>query len=292
MQKIAECCRHTGDAVFERQPFWNDHFYPVLCKDINSFDVQFGHEIALTIKTAKEQGRKLAMIFPVGPLGMYKWTVFFLKEWDINCDHLHGFNMDEWSDVNGKEMDMHTPGCFRKAMNEAFYTPLGKLAPPEQQRHFATQDELPQYSAKIAALKAEGAQLVTVFGIGRCFHIAFWEPHFAADFSNEQEWKNAAYRLGAKLHPITVEQNAQWWFKSLTPAAPSRANTIGPQLFLQSDKVIGGCFGQMGIAILTTLRYGPSMWVPSSYMPTMPGKLFFTSETIQPMTVEAFVDTI
>ena len=40
-------------------------------------------------------------------------------------------------------------------------------------------------SAKpIAALKKDGAKLVLVYGIGRMCHIAFWEPHFADEFSS------------------------------------------------------------------------------------------------------------
>ena len=54
---------------------------------------------------------------------------------------------------------------------------------PPKQRHFALKDELPTYADQIADLKKQGAKLVTVFGIGRVCHIAFWEPHFAAEFA-------------------------------------------------------------------------------------------------------------
>ena len=39
-------------------------------------------EIAMQIRLAKERGEKIAFILPVGPMGMYKWAVFFLKELD------------------------------------------------------------------------------------------------------------------------------------------------------------------------------------------------------------------
>ncbi len=92
--------------------------------------------------------------------------------------------MDEWSDENGKTLESTNPGSFQYAMENAFYGPLGELTIPVDQRNFATQDNLPTYPKKIAALRAEGAKLVTVFGIGRMMHIAFWEPHFAADFAS------------------------------------------------------------------------------------------------------------
>ena len=144
-----------------------------------------------------------------------------------------------------------------------------------------------------AKLKAEGAKLVTVYGIGRMFHIAFWEPHFAAEFDTLEAWKANAYRLGAKLHPLTIEQNAITSFKSRTTLVPCRANTIGPALFLSSDYCIGGCDGALGrgmmwqgMEVWVTLRHGPSKWLPSTFMPTLPGRLFFLKELAGPLVAD------
>ena len=290
LKKIDQCCSHKPGEVFERQSFWHQDFMPVACDDNVIFGVMMGHEIALTIKQARDSGKKLAVIWPVGPMGMYRWLVYYLKEWNVNCDHVYGFNMDEWSDATGTTLTSSNPGAFQNAMEEALYGPLGALTIPEGQRNFATKDNLPSYGEKIAKLKAEGAQLVTVFGIGRVFHIAFWEPHFAEEFSSVEEWKKPAHRLGAKLHPLTIEQNALHSFKSRTTMVPCFANTIGPGMFLQSDKIIGGCDGTysrglmwQGMSFWVTLRYGPDMWVPSSFMPTLPGKLFFIQDLAGPL---------
>ena len=37
-------------------------------------------------------------------MGMYRWAVYFLKEWNVSCDHVFGFNMDEWSDRDGRTL--------------------------------------------------------------------------------------------------------------------------------------------------------------------------------------------
>ncbi len=58
-----------------------------------------GHEIAREVQLARQANRPIAFILPVGPMGMYRWTVYFLTEWGVPCDHVHGFNMDEWSDA-------------------------------------------------------------------------------------------------------------------------------------------------------------------------------------------------
>ena len=142
-----------------------------------------GHEIARAIQRARSEGRQSALILPVGPMGMYRWAVYFLKEWDVPCDHVHGFNMDEWSDRDGNTLPPDNPGAFQNAMQPAFYGPLGARTVPESQRHFATADRLPTYAEQIAELKAKGAELVVIFGIGRVCHIAFWEPHFAGEFA-------------------------------------------------------------------------------------------------------------
>lgn len=295
LKKIDACCEASTNpkAVTKRQPHWNPKFTPIMCDCVQDFDMMLGHEIALEIKKARDVKRKLAMILPVGPMGMYRWAVYFLKAWNVKCDHVYGFNMDEWSDAQGNTLEPSNPGAFQYAMEHAFYGPLGKLTVPPAQRNFATKVNLQTYPGKIAALKKEGAKLITVFGIGRVFHIAFWEPHFAAEFKTVDEWKQQPYRIGARLHPLTIEQNAITSFKSRTTLVPCYANTIGPGLFLQSDSIIGGADGYMGrgmqwqgLSLWATLRYGPNMWMPSTFMPTLPGKLFFLKELAGPLVAE------
>ncbi|MEF3307326.1 glucosamine-6-phosphate isomerase [Paenibacillus sp. GYB004] len=293
MAKIDACCDHPAESIGERQSFWHRDFKPVPCENVHDFDMMMGHEIAQNIRRTKEAGKKLAMILPVGPMGMYKWAVYFLQEWNVDCAHVYGFNMDEWSDAEGNTLEPTNPGAFQYAMEQAFYGPLGALTVPPEQRNFATKANLPTYADKIAALKAEGAELITVFGIGRMLHIAFWEPHFAAEYDSSEAWSRDCYRIGAKLHPLTIEQNAITSFKSRTTLVPCRANTIGPGLFLQSDRIIGGCDGALGrgmmwqgMSLWITLRHGPDRWLPSTYMPTLAGKLFYLKELAGPLQAE------
>jgi glucosamine-6-phosphate deaminase len=293
LEKIDECCSHSPDRIFERQKHWHKDFEPVMCDDNTVFGVMMGHEIALSIKQARDEGKKLAIIWPVGPMGMYRWVVYFLKQWNVACDHVYGFNMDEWSDSTGTTLSTQDQGSFQNAMEDALYGPLDSLTIPEGQRNFATKENLPSYGDKIEKLRAQGAKLVTIFGIGRVFHIAFWEPHFAAEYSSLEEWKKPTHRLGAKLHPLTIEQNALHSFKSRTTLVPCFANTIGPGLFLKSDWIIGGCDGSYdrgmmwsGMSLWVALRYGPDMWVPASCMPTLPGRLFFFKELAGPLIPE------
>jgi glucosamine-6-phosphate deaminase len=293
LAKIDACCAHPASDINERRPWWHPHFEPVACASATDFDVMLGHEIARAIARTREQKRPAAMILPVGPMGMYRWAVYFLKEWNVSCDHVYGFNMDEWSDQAGHTLPAENPGAFQRAMETAFYHPLENLTVPPSQRWFATLDRLPHYAERIAELKKSGAELFVIFGIGRVCHIAFWEPQFAAEFATLAEWKAQTHRLGAKLHPLTIEQNAITSFKSRTTLVPAFANTIGPGLFLQADWIIGGAdgvFGRgmqwQGASLWMTLRYGPDPWVPSSFMPTLPGRLFFHQDLAGPLEPE------
>jgi glucosamine-6-phosphate deaminase len=176
-------------------------------------------------------------------------------------------------------------------MEQALYGPLEARTIPKKQRHFALKDELPTYAQQIADLRQAGAKLVTVFGIGRVCHIAFWEPHLAEAFPTLDEWRRQTHQIGVALQPLTIEQNAITSFASRFTLVPAYANTIGPGLFLQSDYCIGGADGAypthgaqwQGMSIATTLQYGPDPWLPSTFMPTLPGRLFVVKDLFGPL---------
>ena len=120
-EKIDACCAHAPEAATERQRFWNKDFMPVQCGDVAEFDVKMGHEIANEIRKANAEKRKLAFILPVGPMGMYRWAVYFLKEWNESCENVWCFNMDEWSDGAGSTITGEA--SFQNAKETAFYDP-------------------------------------------------------------------------------------------------------------------------------------------------------------------------
>jgi glucosamine-6-phosphate deaminase len=291
LRKIDSCCSLGPDEVAQRQIWWNTGFEPVACGSVGDFEVMMGHEIARLIERTRKEGKRLALILPVGPMGMYRWAVYFLKEWGVPADHVHGFNMDEWSDAKGRTLPPENPGAFQYAMEKAFYGPLGSV--PEEQRWFATAERLPEYAGRIAELRKGGGELAVIYGIGRVCHIAFWEPHFAAEYDTLEAWRSQTHRIGARLHPLTIEQNALTSFRSRTTLVPAFANTIGPGLFLSADYAIGGADGVFdrgmqwqGASFKMTLQYGPDPWVPSSFMPTLPGRLFYHQGLAEPLEPE------
>src|SRR5262245_60051959 len=101
LEKIDRLADFARADLVQRAAWWNPQFEPVGCGSLADFDTFMGHEIAREIQLARQADRSLILILPVGPMGMYRWAVYFLKEWHVGCEHVHGFNMDEWADAEG-----------------------------------------------------------------------------------------------------------------------------------------------------------------------------------------------
>src|SRR5262245_39728032 len=136
LKKIDALAAADPAELTRREAWWHPQFEPIACASFEDFDTYLGHEIAREIQLARLAGRPLVLILPVGPMGMYRWTVYFLNEWAVPCDHVHGFNMDEWSDAAGDTLPPDNSGAFQYAMENALYGPLGNSTVPPKQRHF------------------------------------------------------------------------------------------------------------------------------------------------------------
>ena len=191
--KIDYCCSRKPEQVYEREAWWHKDFRPVGAKSLEDFNTIMGHEIAMQIKLARDNGQDIVMIWSVGPMGMYRWAVEFLKQWNVDCSHVHGFNMDEWSDSEGNTLPSSNPGAFRNAMESALYGPLGDLTVPEKQRHFATKKELPTFADRIGNLRAKGARLSSCVSAG-CSNAVFGTP--LQRITLPMKRKKATHRIG------------------------------------------------------------------------------------------------
>ena len=290
LRRIDRCCAMNLRQLTKPAKHWNRNFEAIAVKEIAT---PMGNAIADVIEQTRKQGRKLAIVLPVGPVVMYGTVVKRLLRSRTKCDHVTTFNMDEWADARGNSMPGDQQGGFEYTMGQWLFNRLEKLTVPKQQRNFATKENLPTYADKITSLKRDGAMLVTVYGIGRTCHIAFWESQLA-DGISLAEWKRKTHRIGVSLHPLTIEQNSLHSFNSRFTLIPCWANTIGPGIFLQSDWCIGGAEGAypeyraqwQGLSTCVTLQHGPSPWLPATFMPTLPGRLFFTRPLAGPLLPE------
>ncbi|NBS89006.1 glucosamine-6-phosphate isomerase, partial [bacterium] len=69
LAKIDGLAEVSGADLLSKKSWWNPEFKPIPCQNLGDFDVYMGHEIAIEISNARKNGRELAMILPVGPMG-------------------------------------------------------------------------------------------------------------------------------------------------------------------------------------------------------------------------------
>src|SRR5436305_675052 len=124
LRKMDRCCALGVRGVMKRQKFWHADFKPAAVKDVGEMDRRMGDAIADQIEQTRRERRLLAIILPVGPMGMYATVVKRLKQRRTACDHVTTFNMDEWSDAKGNTMPGDQSGGFQHAMKEALFEPL------------------------------------------------------------------------------------------------------------------------------------------------------------------------
>jgi glucosamine-6-phosphate deaminase len=252
----------------------NPDFRIALVDDAGDFYSRFAADLVGRVRAARDKGRPLVAILPVGPMPQYGIAARMINAERLSLRHVHTFNMDEYANEEGVTAPVSWPGSFQRAMLEGFFDLVDReLRPPEEQIHFPTSDAIADYSARIEAL---GGADVCYGGIGWSGHIAFWEPQLGAEFDGDLEaFKRAGARL-VELHPMTVMQNALHSFGSDWSWVPPKANTIGPRevlgakhrsFWLDGD-LGGGVSWQRFIARL--VAHGPvSEFVPGSVLQTV-----------------------
>lgn len=253
----------------------NPDFKVRIIEEPDRFYLEFALDIVRRIKESLEAGRKLVVIFPVGPMPQYPIAARIINEMRLSCKHVHSFNMDEYADQDGNTAPISWEGSFQRAMMENFWGLIDEdLRPPMSQIHFPTSDVLKDYGKMIEDL---GGADVCYGGIGWCGHIAFWEAHLGYEFGDDLEsYKKAGPRI-VELHPMTIMQNALHSFSGDWSWVPPKAATIGPAQILGAKErsfwldgyLGGGISWQRFIARL--VAYGPvNTLVPGSILQTAP----------------------
>jgi glucosamine-6-phosphate deaminase len=272
-REVCERVRRISRAELTRHP--NPDFRIRVIDEPGAFYGAFAADLVGRIRAAREEGRTLVAILPVGPMPQYELAARVINEERLSLAHLHTFNMDEYANEDGVTAPVSWPGSFQRAMLERFFGLVDpELRPPESQIHFPTHELIGDYSARIEEL---GGADVCYGGIGWCGHIAFWESHLGEEFAGDLDaYKQAGARL-VELHPMTVMQNALHSFGGDWSWVPPKANTIGPReilgararsFWLDGD-LGGGVSWQRFIARL--VAHGPvSEFVPGSLLQTAP----------------------
>jgi glucosamine-6-phosphate deaminase len=195
--------------------------------DRDAFYQAFADDLVGRIRTARDEGRDLVAIVPVGPMPQYALAARAINEERLSLRHLHTFNMDEYADQDGRTAPASWAGSFATAMRERFFGLIDpELRPPDDQIHFPDSANVDDYSKLI---EDRGGADVCYGGIGWSGHIAFWEPQLGLDFAGDLDGYKAQGSRIVELHPMTVMQNALHSFGGDWSWVPPKAATIGPR---------------------------------------------------------------
>ena len=272
-KKVCEKVRAIKREDVTRHP--NPQFKIRVIENSDEFYFEFALDIVTRIRRALEEGRKLVLILPAGPIPQYKIAARLINELGISLRHVHTFNMDEYANEAGETAPESWPGSFKKSMVENFFSLINKdLRMPESQLHFPSDKNIEDYGKMI---EDTGEIDVCYGGIGWCGHIAFWEAHLGKEFGDDIEaYKKANPRI-VELHPMTIMQNALHSFSGDWSSVPPKAATIGPRQIVGAKErsfwldgyLGGGVSWQKFIARL--VAYGPvNTLVPGTILQTAP----------------------
>jgi 6-phosphogluconolactonase/glucosamine-6-phosphate isomerase/deaminase len=186
------------------------------------------------IKTAKEEGKKVVLLLP-NPNHGYIKLAHLINRFNVKCDHLYTFNLDEYADEDGNIAPESYPQGFLRSTKNNLYKQIDEaLRPPEDHIIGFTNENINDYGSMITEM---GGSDACYTGPGWTGHIAFIEPD-APEFETDdlEEWKKMGPRI-VTLSPFTIAQNSlhgSFGMSGDLAAVPPKAATIGPAQVIEA----------------------------------------------------------
>ena len=217
-----------------------------------------------TILSAKDQGRELTMIAPVGPVDQFPILAEMINRHGVNCQETAIINMDEYLTDRDEWIDLEHPLSFRGYMNRKFYDLVDdNLAPRTELRIFPDPRDL---GAIPRLIDQRGGVDVTYGGIGINGHLAFNEPEDNAEVDDVAG--RPTRLLDLTPHTRTINANTVGGEISVIP---HRAITVGMKEILSSRQLHFYCNRPWQSAEVRRALHGPiSASCPASLLRTHP----------------------
>jgi glucosamine-6-phosphate deaminase len=135
---------------------------------------EFAAEMYRDIARAREEGRRLSLIVPVGPTGHYPLLADRINESRLALDHVTFFGMDEFLDWQGRPLPVEHPFSLEGTFRSAFLERVdAELRPENDDVIFPTPLALDRSAEEI---ERRGGVEATYGGVGFQGHVAFNEP--------------------------------------------------------------------------------------------------------------------
>jgi glucosamine-6-phosphate deaminase len=135
---------------------------------------EFAREMYDDIARARDEGRRVSLIVPVGPTGHYPLLAARINESRLALDHVTFFGMDEFLDWQARPLPVEHPFSLEGTFRSAFLERVDRdLRPSEDDVIFPTPLALDRSAEE---LERRGGVEATYGGVGFQGHIAFNEP--------------------------------------------------------------------------------------------------------------------
>ncbi len=247
--------------------------------------IQFSDIIARICDTACRD--EPCVLIMGNPNPGYSNLAGMINRLEIDCRHVHIFNMDEWADQAGNTAPESYPQGFMHAMKKYFFRELDpKLRMDESQVQGPTTNNINDYSRMLAEY---GGATACYSGCGWTGHTAFIDPNIPEFSPDLEEWKKQGTKI-VTLHPLTLAQNslhASFGRCGDIAAVPPKAATIGPADVIgakyrmdRSLITIGKSSASWQRFIIRLVLHGPvTPQIPGSILQTVPTE-FIISESV------------
>lgn len=134
----------------------------------------FADDVWKEVSSAREAGREISLIVPLGPTGQFPLLAGRVNEERLQLDHVTFFGMDEWLDWQGRPFEQDHPYNLQGRFHRLFLDLVDPdLRPRPENVIFPTPLNLDHSAAE---LERRGNLVATYGGVGFQGHIAFNEP--------------------------------------------------------------------------------------------------------------------
>ncbi len=165
---------------------------------------------------------------------LYAILAGMLNHAGIDLTGLSTFNLDEYVDDNGNNLDYRHPLSYRQYMTENFFDLIDPATGFRQENMVFPDAENP--SAFDALITRRGGLDIQLLGIGFNGHIGFNEPISAEEITAE-DFARLPSRI-VELDALTLKTNARLTAGDQIDTVPRRAVTMGMDSILKAKEVI------------------------------------------------------
>lgn len=245
---------------FEKLHPWNFH----RVADTIALNRRIAEEVTSSAKTARQAGRQLMVICPVGPLDYSYWAEE-LNRAQIDGSSIVTINMDEYLKSSGVEsVEESHPLSFRGFMQrELFDRLMGKAKIPPENIHFPSPED-PERTTRL--IEEHGGADLCYGGLGLTGHFAFNDPPEPGETLTDEDVKSSRTRT-LTICRESMAQMCMGGTGGNWDILPKRAVTLGMYELLLSRKIHLTFMRSWHAGVLRRALFGPvSRDCPGSFI--------------------------